>query len=58
MLRRNMPGSDGRNGNTELSPMVAFLIGTALLVWANLVVDHEARREGFDEHRGGLHLGT
>jgi hypothetical protein len=58
MLRRNIAGSDGRNGNAELSPMVTFLVSTALLVCVNIAVDHEARREGFDEQKGGVHLGT
>jgi hypothetical protein len=38
--------------------MVTFLVSTALLVCVNIAVDHEARREGFDEQKGGVHLGT
>jgi hypothetical protein len=38
--------------------MVPFLVGLTILVALNLVVDHEARREGFDELRGGSRLGS
>lgn len=38
--------------------MLSFLLGLIALVVANLVVDHQARREGFDELKGGIRLGT
>jgi hypothetical protein len=38
--------------------MFVFLIGTAVLVIANLVTDHEAQREGFNELTGRHHLGS
>ena len=38
--------------------MFPFLIGLTALVVTNLVTDHAARREGFDELKGGAHLGA
>jgi hypothetical protein len=50
-------GEEGRNFTVE-TPMLAFLIGLAALVAANLATDHQLQREGFDELRGGIRLGT
>ncbi len=38
--------------------MLPFLLGLTALVVTNLVTDHAARREGFDELRGGIRLGS
>ncbi len=38
--------------------MLVFLIGTAALVVVNMVTDHEAEREGFNELMGGHRLGS
>lgn len=38
--------------------MLPFLLGLSALVVTNLVTDHAARREGFDELKGGIHLGS
>jgi sensor domain CHASE-containing protein len=39
-------------------PMFVFLIGTVVLVITNLVTDHEARREGFNDLTGRYHFGS
>lgn len=38
--------------------MLSFVVGTAVLVLINLVTDHEAKLEGFNELRGGARLGS
>jgi len=38
--------------------MMAFILGVAALVLTNLLTDHEARREGFDDLRGGVRIGA
>jgi hypothetical protein len=38
--------------------VLSFLLGLSALVVANLVTDHAARREGFNEMKGGFHLGS
>lgn len=38
--------------------MLPFLLGLSVIVVANLVTDHAVRREGFDELKGGLRLGS
>ena len=38
--------------------MFVFLVGTAVLVLVNLVTDHEAQREGFNEMTGRYRLGS
>jgi hypothetical protein len=38
--------------------MLVFVLSLSALVAANLVTNHEAQREGFDELRGGVRLGS
>ena len=38
--------------------MLPFILGLSVLIVVNLVTDHEARREGFDELRGGFRPGV
>jgi hypothetical protein len=38
--------------------MFVFLIGTAVLVVANLVTSHEAQREGLNDLTGRYHFGS
>jgi hypothetical protein len=38
--------------------MVVFLIGTAVLVVANLVTNHEAQREGLNDLKAGYRFGS
>jgi hypothetical protein len=58
MLRCSIRERAGRNINLEMPPMIPFLLGLSALVVANLVTDHQARREGFDELKGGIRLGS
>ncbi len=38
--------------------MLTFIVSTAVLVLINLVTDHEAKLEGFNELKGGARLGS
>ena len=38
--------------------MLPFFLGLATLLVVNLVTDHEARREGLDELKAGIRLGS
>jgi hypothetical protein len=58
MLRCSIRLRAGRKPQQELPEMVPFLLSLTVLVVVNLVTDHEARREGFDELRGGSRLGS
>ena len=42
----------------ETDPMIPFTLGVLAIALANLVTDHAARREGFDEFAGGVALGA
>ena len=48
----------GRNRMLETDPMIPFTLGVLAIALANLVTDHAARREGFDEFAGGVALGA
>jgi hypothetical protein len=38
--------------------MLAFIIGLAAIIVVNLITDHAAQREGFDELSAGTRLGS
>lgn len=38
--------------------MLPFILGLSALIIVNMVTDHEARREGFDELRAGVRPGS
>jgi hypothetical protein len=38
--------------------MLVFLLGTVVLVVANMLTDHEAQREGLNELTAGYHFGS
>ncbi|MCB4820246.1 hypothetical protein [Roseicella aerolata] len=44
--------------STWRSPLPPFFLGLSVLLMVNLGVDHEARREGFDELKAGARLGA
>ena len=38
--------------------MLPFILGLSAVIVANLLTDHEARREGLDELKAGHRLGS